>query len=334
MTPKHPPPRGRLAWRALRRAVFLVTLGAAMLAAPGTAFASEGDAGLADLDARSGKVAPSATQLSTVESLGARASWNKFGTPKTLLKDGGWLATGVSGSSADAAARNWVASQRALFRLSDLSSLKLESDYEAEANAWAVTYRQYFGGLAARKDGVLTVGLVGTPSSGWKIGYVSSNVTGSEGLAAQPTISAGVAWANAAAAAGIAVPVVSLRTLKDDREWKQFAVPGFTQVQRARLVAVPTPLNGVRPAWEALVVNSDGGFALGYRTYIDAVTGDVLVRANTLHNVHPPADTFTGSYALTDAACGPFHGVPEGPWDISSESVESIVVTATANLVA
>jgi extracellular elastinolytic metalloproteinase len=331
MTLKHPPGRWRLALKACSRAVLLMTFGAAMLAAPGIAFASEGHAGLADLDARSGKVAPSSSQLSTVESLGARATWNDFGTPKTLLKDGGWLATGVSGSSADAAARNWIASQKALFRLSDLSSLKLESDYGAEGNAWAVTYRQHFGGLAARQDGVLTVGLVGTPSSSWKIGYVSSKVTGSTGLAAQPSISAGMAWAKAAANAGIAVSVLGLRPLKDDREWKQFAVPGFAQVQRARLVALPTPLNGVRPAWEALVVNSDGGLALGYRTYVDAVTGDVLVRANTLHNSHPNADTFTGSYVLTDGACGTFHG----PWDITSgEQVESIVVTATANLVA
>src|SRR5258705_1349362 len=45
--------------------------------------------GLPDLDNRMGSVAPTATQLSTVESLGAKAEWNQFGTIHTMVKYGG-----------------------------------------------------------------------------------------------------------------------------------------------------------------------------------------------------------------------------------------------------
>jgi hypothetical protein len=57
-----------------------------------------------DFDARTGRIAPTAQQQSMVSNLGARATWNDFGTPHTLVKDGGFLATGVSGASAVAAA--------------------------------------------------------------------------------------------------------------------------------------------------------------------------------------------------------------------------------------
>src|SRR5258707_7275094 len=73
--------------------------------------------GLPDLDNRVGSVAPTATQLSTVESLGAKAEWNQFGTIHTMLKHGGFLATGLSGDPVSAA-REWIRANRVLFRLS------------------------------------------------------------------------------------------------------------------------------------------------------------------------------------------------------------------------
>src|SRR4051794_669728 len=51
--------------------------------------------GKPDLDARAGTVAPTAAQQQIVSSLGAHATWNQFGTPRSLIKYGGFLATGL-----------------------------------------------------------------------------------------------------------------------------------------------------------------------------------------------------------------------------------------------
>ena len=41
------------------------------------------------------RVAPNSTQLGMVSGLGATATWNRFGTPASLIKDGGYFATGL-----------------------------------------------------------------------------------------------------------------------------------------------------------------------------------------------------------------------------------------------
>src|SRR5207253_6268149 len=85
--------------------------------------------GLPDLDNRAGSVAPTAAQLSKVQSLGARAEWNQFGTVQTMLKYGGFLSTGLSGDPVSAA-REWIRANKELFRLSDqcVNNLELLSD--------------------------------------------------------------------------------------------------------------------------------------------------------------------------------------------------------------
>jgi len=55
---------------------------------------------LADFDVRSESVAPSAEQLALVEGLGAQAFWSRFGTPSSLVKHGGFLASGIEGGTA------------------------------------------------------------------------------------------------------------------------------------------------------------------------------------------------------------------------------------------
>ena len=85
--------------------------------------------GLPDVDARAGAVAPTAAQLNTVSSLGAHATWNRFGTPQSLIKYGGYLAAGLS-SDPVTAARSFISSNAGLFRLSaqGVSNLELLSD--------------------------------------------------------------------------------------------------------------------------------------------------------------------------------------------------------------
>jgi hypothetical protein len=51
----------------------------------GVASILDSQQGLPDYDARTGTVEPTAGQLSLVESLGAHATWNRFGTPQSLI---------------------------------------------------------------------------------------------------------------------------------------------------------------------------------------------------------------------------------------------------------
>ena len=48
--------------------------------------------GRPDLDARTGNVDPTAAQQQIASSLGATVTWNRFGTPQSLIKYGGYLA--------------------------------------------------------------------------------------------------------------------------------------------------------------------------------------------------------------------------------------------------
>ena len=124
---------------------------------------------LPDFDSRSESIAPTSQQIGIVSSLGAKAQWNKFGTPKSLIKHGGYLATGLSGSPVTAA-RNWINVNKALFRLSDTSSNSLEllnDSLMAGYDGHAVIFRQKYGTLPAGMDGLITVGI-----TGGKIAYV------------------------------------------------------------------------------------------------------------------------------------------------------------------
>src|SRR3954452_18944752 len=115
---------------------------------------------LPDLDSRTAVIAPSASQLDAVSALGAHALWTKFGTPESLIKYGGFLATGLSGDPATAA-RAWVRANKALFQLSDLgvTNLELVNDSQLpESTAHVVLFRQRFGNLKAAQDGMITVG--------------------------------------------------------------------------------------------------------------------------------------------------------------------------------
>src|SRR5688572_28259599 len=114
-----------------------------------------------DFDAREGSVAPSAEQESIVSGLGAHVTWNKFGTPQSLIKYGGYLATGLS-LDVEAAARQWVQDNSTLFRLSaqDAAALELLNlSAMARSKGRAVLFRQRFGALPAAQDGLITVGV-------------------------------------------------------------------------------------------------------------------------------------------------------------------------------
>src|SRR5687768_7414712 len=82
------------------------------LAAPAPIVAvTPGLGGLSDKDFRAGSIQPTSAQITRVSQLGATVRWNKWGTPQSLIKYGGWLATGLGGNP-ETAARTWIRTNR------------------------------------------------------------------------------------------------------------------------------------------------------------------------------------------------------------------------------
>jgi hypothetical protein len=286
---------------------------------------------LPDYDSRVGQaVAPSTQALSLVASLGAHATWNAFGTPQSLIKYGDYLATGLP-ADAVTAARAWIQANKALFRLSDagVSSLELVNDSPITGTqGHAVLFRQTFGGLPAAQDGMITVGVIEG-----KIAYVSSSAAGDQAAPGAPTIDATTAWLDAATSIGRTVSLAAISATRLDNSWTLFDVSGFAQPQRARLVGFPTPANGVRPAYETIVLDAHGGSATAYTLFVDAQTGQVLFRQNRVYQLSdasaPSAQPFTGSYRDAPDPPGP------GPCHVFTVAADTatIDVTVTADVV-
>src|SRR4051794_24502367 len=223
-----------------------IFVAALALALPASASAAArilpGQAGLKDLDARTGTVLPTAAQKQEVSALSARAQWNRYGTPASLIADDGFLS-GVGGGSASEIARSFLRSHADLFRLSaaDVDNLELVNDAKLVASdGHAVLFRQRFGSLAAGHDGMITVGV-----SGGRVAYVSSSAAGSQAAPAAATLSATDAWLKAATNAGFNVSRAALKTSATRDGWTTFNVSGLATPltgkqaigQRARLVA-------------------------------------------------------------------------------------------------
>ncbi len=87
---------------------------------------------------------------------------------------------------------------------------------------------------------------------------------------------------------------------------------GADAIQRVKLVAFPTPRNGVAPAYESLVV--DKAASLAERVFIDARDGTVLARFNLAHNLAeaeeavPVTIPFSGELPPVNGGCAPRHG--------------------------
>src|SRR5260370_1308790 len=261
-------------WQALVAIGFAVLMLLMPSSALGQAQILEVHEGLADLDARTGVVQPTSQQLTAVSNLGASATWNQFGTPQSLIKYDGSLASGLSGDPV-AAALSWIRANAALFRLSDqgVNNLELLNDSPIiGTTAHAVLFRQRFGNLPATQDGLITIGIKdGT------VYYVSSSAAGDGNVPATAALGPQTAWLQAAADLGHSLSISDLTAGKNVNGWITFTAAGLSGLQRVRLVAMPTPTNGVRPAYESIMLNVPGnGQAEAYTVFVDAVTGQVL----------------------------------------------------------
>src|SRR5439155_16889782 len=71
-----------------------------------------------------------------------------------------------------------------------------------------------------------------------------------------------------------------------------------------RLTALPTPTQGVRPAYESIVLNNQpNGNAQAYTEFVDAVTGQVWLRHNDVQELST-AGTSANSASVAAAAAG------------------------------
>ncbi|MQA60653.1 MAG: peptidase M36 [Actinophytocola sp.] len=291
--------------------LFLTVLLAASVPASGQPAASTGDEQgfsiqgegpdrVPDLDAREGKLTPTAEQTARAPELGATAvRWNAFGTPHLLLKHGGYLSGPADGAAVDVA-RAFVRDNRVLFRLSAAAVDALDvlrdtplydspdlvpvlRDGAKPANpdvAHVVQFRQTFGDLTAGWDGLLTIGV----QRDGRIAVVSSSLTGDSEVTGAHRLDA--AAAIKAAAVDVELDLGSLSAVPSEDDWSTFDAALSHDVQRARLTAMPTPRDGVRKAWEVTLLKAghddheDDGRPAAFISFVDAETGKVLLRSN------------------------------------------------------
>ena len=226
-----------------------------------------------DLDARPGKKAPTTRQAEAAQRKGVVAQWNKLGTPGSLSRPGGYLQAGLPTDSVTAA-RRWIADNSDVLGLSaDAANALAVVATNPIGDGAAVLLQQQFGGLAAGLDGQISVGVVGG-----KVAYVSSTLSPASTLSATATLSSEDALR--AAAADVGVDVGEVRVTGDQGGWTLLSASTQHQVQKAKLVAVPTPQNGVRPAWEVLVADDTGDVSV--QSFIDAADGSLLDRTNLI----------------------------------------------------
>jgi extracellular elastinolytic metalloproteinase len=320
----HLAPHGRRILLMIRKLLLAVLV---LATGPGAAFAAlnvpEIHRVRGDVDARQGSVAPSPAALDTARASGGTARWNRFGTIQTLSKEDGFLAVSLPGTPEEAA-RSWIRSHRELFGLSveSVDNLELVRDsILTGGSAHVLLFGQHIGSLPVMHEGRIKVGIVDG-----NLFWVASSSIGEAGALSEPVLGAAQAWLRAAAFLGLPVGAGNLGGSSQQGSWTLLQVTGLSHPQRARLVALGIPGAGAVPAYETLVLNATAAETLGYTVFVDAVSGQVLVGQNRVHqladgggiaSVAAPVETagtqktevYQGEYPPAQASqCGPCHG--------------------------
>ena len=271
------------------------------------------DQDVVEFDVRTGKLSPTSAQRAAASRMGAAVTWNRFGTPASLSKRGKFIATGVRGQNAAAAARTWLNANKAVLGLASTTGLVLVADARLTASrGHAVSFRQVFDGIETAEGGLVTVGLTGSAASRWKVAYLSSSLTRSTGLASEAVeLTPAEGWARAARATGESFTAADVDATKRAGRYQSLQVDGLDSLQYARLVAFPTPGLGVLPAYESLVV--DKAASTGQRVYVDASDGRILARFNLALNLAaveaaPVTIPFSGNIPAVAGTCAPRNG--------------------------
>ncbi len=311
--------------QALLRAVLAAVAAMLVFAGPSFGVSSASSGKLRDFAKGSAWTKPTAAQQNAVRALHAKVTWNRYGTPSTLMRPRGYLAKQAAGATAAVAARAWLAKHKALFRLSSVRGLSLQADSKLTGGrGHAVTFQQAFGNLkVVNGAGLVTVAM--TPAKAkhrWKIAFVSSTVMGSLKLKGTARLTAGQAWVHAAGNLGFKTTLMNVRAQKVAKGWTNLRVGGLRDIQRVRLGSFGLGRAAV-PAYESIVLDTRGA-TKAYRVIVNARTGAILARQNLTDyfSTAKPARTkrplavqtfgFSGSVAATEGACD----VKKGPFTV------------------
>jgi len=209
---------------------------------------------------------------------GARITYDPiFGTPRQLLRYGGYL-TGPTRGSAVGVARAWLNAHRTAFGLSaaGVRGLVVSRNYTNPASrTHVITFTQVFGGLQAVAGGRLNVAV----TRDGRILNFTGSPRPSAGLSVRPRLSAASA---VVAVAHSAAPRAAYRAAITGKTgiWTRFGAGPFGGPQYARAVAFPTA-RSVRPAYEVIFTASASNMM---DVVVDAVTGKVLFRQSLTAN--------------------------------------------------
>jgi extracellular elastinolytic metalloproteinase len=246
----------------LRRAGVLVA--AAIVSSSltvGTSAAAPADPGVVqgdvtrhgDVDNRGASAQPSGRQRSLA---GENVRWNRYGTPATLVPKAQRRATP---GDPVATAKNFLADNAETFGVAAENLDVLVSRPMGQGSY--VLLRQRFGDLPSIVDGLAAFGI-----RDGAVVYLSSTISPAQAAPAPATLSPEAALNKAAADAQ--VPTAALGTT------------------RVKLGAVPMPGGAPRAAYQVVLV---AGEATGYATYVDARSGDVLLREDLVdHDTDNP----------------------------------------------
>lgn len=256
----------------------------------------------------------------------ARTVPNEFGTLGQAADADGPLATGLSGDPETAAREYLRANADAIgIGVDDVDALELLRVIPA-AGGSAVTLRQSFGDIETARDGLVIVGV--------RDGVVSSfsSTLAEDGPALAPAeIDAATAEDVAVADSGIPAEQVT--------------------VQRVREVALPLPTGGAARTFEVVLTGPADGEPTAFTTYVDAVTGDVLVRDDLVDFAqdNPEWDVFPANppedYSSADtrerwcwqltAICDRSVGSPDSlVWDVDPATGQPTFTTKGNNAIA
>jgi hypothetical protein len=242
-----------------------------------------------DADRRGPDLAPSAAARAALAHLGggAKTSWTQYGTPHTLTRAGDFLATGIQGTP-EQVARTFLTRNAGLYGLSAKAIDELELVSAAHLSdtdkAWVVLLRQKLNGIRIAEDGLVAVGV----GAGGKVAYATSSLVPTSVLGSlkstKPSISAKQAVVAAAKDSGITGLEASDLALKkvDVAGFQTLTAKGLHQLQRTRLRVLPTTKRGARLVYETNITDVAGGRALATIGFVDAATGDVLLRRDAV----------------------------------------------------
>jgi hypothetical protein len=268
---------------------------------------------LGDVDRRGPALPPLAAARTQLASMGRglQVSWTQYGTPLNLTRDHGFLATGLRGTP-EQVARGYLRQHAALWGLrpADVDALRtvVNEPLSQGGPGWSVSFNQVVDGLEVAQDGYVVVGVTGD-----KVALVTSSLVPTSVLGSLQRTSPAVPVEQAvlAAAKDAGVTTLGLADLHvgktDAAGFRLVSAKGLHQPQRARLRVLPTTNRGARLVWEVDVLDVAGGRALAAMSYVDGVTGGVLLRRDAVDTLAEGTGAVAGLRSVGNA---PTAGTP------------------------